>query len=355
MSFPGQSGFDASTGPAERRDFLDLRRRVSALEENSDNGGGGDSGGGEGGGIPEAPLDGQQYGRQSAAWSVIELDDGEHVLTGDPENPPAELDAGQLLWDGVEGGSGSGGGGGPHDHAEYALVEHDHDEFTHDHADYLPLTGGTVTGELEVAGNSNLVVKASSMRGLVLDRTADENVPGLVEFMPSYQAGATTANVKVDGNVVARFRGDQLAWMYGDLQVDGNLTVKAGGGASNPAIAFNGIDGMGIYSSAASNYMRFGVAGGQRLAIKETVVLVNDNLQVNGTITGTLAFNIADGIDTRDVLDRAETAVMPALDDEGVTTTDAGVESVTVNEVVTALLAKVKQLSAEIEELKKGA
>jgi hypothetical protein len=30
--------------------------------------------------------------------------EGEHVLTGDPENPPAELDLGQLLWDGGEGG-----------------------------------------------------------------------------------------------------------------------------------------------------------------------------------------------------------------------------------------------------------
>ena len=28
-------------------------------------------GGGGGGGIPEAPLDGQQYGRQDASWTVI--------------------------------------------------------------------------------------------------------------------------------------------------------------------------------------------------------------------------------------------------------------------------------------------
>ena len=77
---------------------------------------------------------------------VAELDsgdsgsfDGEHVLTGDPENPPAGLDAGQLLWDGVEGGSGSGGGGGPHDHDEY-----------------LPLEGGTVTGDVRVDGTVKL-------------------------------------------------------------------------------------------------------------------------------------------------------------------------------------------------------
>ncbi len=49
--------------------------------------------------------------------------DGEHVLTGDP-NDPASLDIvdeGQLLFDGVEGG-GSGGGAGPHDHDEYVTA-----------------------------------------------------------------------------------------------------------------------------------------------------------------------------------------------------------------------------------------
>lgn len=197
MSFPGQSGFDASTGPAERRDFFDLRRRVSALEENSDNGGGGDSGGGEGGGIPEAPLDGQQYGRQDAAWSVIELDDGEHVLTGDPENPPAELDAGQLLWDGVEGGSGSGGGG-PHDHDEY-----------------LPLTGGTVTGDLQVDGQT-------------LASRGSGTAPGL-----SFANYRGTGFYPGSNNVATHVNG---AWQFvvyedktrviRDLQVDGNSDLK---------------------------------------------------------------------------------------------------------------------------------
>ena len=47
--------------------------------------------------------------------------EGEHVLTGDPTDPAVIdlVDEGQLLFDGVEGGSGGGGGGGPHDHAEY--------------------------------------------------------------------------------------------------------------------------------------------------------------------------------------------------------------------------------------------
>jgi hypothetical protein len=78
-------------------------------------------------------------------------------------------------------------------------------------------------------------------------------------------------------------------------------------------------------------------------------VRIKPDLQVDGTINGQVVFGITEGIDTADVLDRAETATMPAADDE-VATTDA--ESITVNEVVTALLAKVKELSAEIKELK---
>jgi hypothetical protein len=42
----------------------------------------------------------------------------------------------------VTGSGGGGGDAGPHDHDEYAPVEHDHD--------YLPLAGGTLTGDLIV-------------------------------------------------------------------------------------------------------------------------------------------------------------------------------------------------------------
>jgi hypothetical protein len=52
-----------------------------------------------------------------------------------------------------------------------------------------------------------------------------------------------------------------------------------------------------------------------------------------------------------DVLERAETAEFPTEDDEGVATMD-GHDEVPLFEVVSALLAKVKELSAEIKELK---
>ena len=298
-------------------------------------------------------------------------------------------------------GSGGSGGGGPHDHddyapidhghAEYAAVEHDHDEFVHDHdefvhdhADYLPLTGGTVTGDLEVAGNSNLVVKSYAQRGLVIDRTANENVPGLVELMPSYEADVTAADIKVDGNSVARFRGDKFSRFYGDLQVDGQIRGPQG---SQTLPTYSSVDDptSGFYAGnfGSAKSAAISVDGVYRVHVAAGQTRITNDLQVDGTLklpnartsdivpsnapnlyltsggnvrwttfqAAPKAFAIADGIDTAEVLERAETATMPVVDDEGVATTDAEVESITVNEVVTALLAKVKELSARIEEL----
>jgi hypothetical protein len=127
-----------------------------------------------------------------------------------------------------------------------------------------------------------------------------------------------------------------------------------------------GSDGQKIWGSTnGTNYLKMVVADEWRIEVQPTKVaikndlLVKGNLTVDGTINGTLAFGIADGIDTADVLDRAEVATMPAPDAEGVATADVEAESLTVNEVVTALLAKVKEqseqiatLSADIQELK---
>ena len=46
-------------------------------------------------------MDGEQYARQNGGWSAVEgVPDGPHVLTGDPQDPPSELEDGQLLYDG---------------------------------------------------------------------------------------------------------------------------------------------------------------------------------------------------------------------------------------------------------------
>jgi len=104
--------------------------------------------------IDDAPEDGKQYARQDAAWSEVEAAE---VLRGDPNNPPSDWATDQLLYDGIE-DDGSGGGGGPHDHDEFALVEHDHDN-------YLPLAGGAITGDLQVDGSATVGGKEVSVSG----------------------------------------------------------------------------------------------------------------------------------------------------------------------------------------------
>jgi len=268
--------------------------------------------------------------------------DGEHVLTGDPSDPAVveSVAEGQLLYDGVES---DGSGGGPHDHD-----------------DYLPLTGGTVTGDLQVDG----VIKADKGTQAAPAITFEGATTGLYGTNES----VTTA---VDGlwqHIVYK----DLVRIRKDIQVDGDLKVNGGtemrsnarsvrvftGGSGNVAqIGFTSAGGDTPAYGRLSGYEVWVDTGtthdglATELKVGRGTSTFYGNLRVNGTITGTLAFNIADGIDTRDVLERAETATMPAVDDEGVTTTDADVETVTVNEVVTALLSKVKELSARIEEL----
>jgi hypothetical protein len=49
------------------------------------------AGGGGGGGVPEAPTDGQQYGRTNAAWSVVTPNPTWSTLTGKPATFPPTL------------------------------------------------------------------------------------------------------------------------------------------------------------------------------------------------------------------------------------------------------------------------
>ena len=176
----------------------------------------------------------------------------------------------------IEKAAGGGGGGGPHDHADYALVEHDHDEFTHDH-DYLPLAGGTLTG------------------GLTVD-----------------------TNLQVDGQIV----------------VEQNLVARA-------SVNFKNV----LVGDSAYRHLWMNSNGW---------LCVADSTRGGPFAPSKLARN-------SDVLERAETATLPPepeTDEDGNQTNAAEVEAhdtVELFDVVTALLAKVKQLSAEIEELKKGA
>ena len=82
--------------------------------------------------------------------------DGEHVLTGDPDDPPAGWEEGQLLWDGnttaYDGDEIINDGGG-----------HNHENT------YLSLDGGTIMGNLGVEGN--LTARDTWTQDLAVDGT----------------------------------------------------------------------------------------------------------------------------------------------------------------------------------------
>ena len=314
---------------------------------------------------------------------------GDHIVVGDPfENPPSNWEHGQLLFDGNEEDAWAGdgdGGGGPHEHTQYAQIVHDHD--------YLPLEGGTLTGNLIVDGVANLRSFGVELKvgcygiaghagnpafSSVLDPTTGMYVsyPGRLNFtlagtdalwINEYGLYSGRTFYGLDGTATYpgySFNDDPQTGIYraasgvvgvaGDLQVDGDIhgtEILLGDGGKK-------IWGGTVGDSAGSAWLRMVVDDEWRLEVTPTRVAMKNNLWVKGGLTvdgkinGQSVFGIADGIDTRDVLERAETATMPAPDDEGVATTDADVESLTVNEVITAMLAKIKELSAEIKELK---
>jgi len=164
--------------------------------------------------------------------------EGDHVLTGDPLDPPAELQVGQLLYDGDPSTGGGSGDGGPHDHDEYAAVEHDHDEFTHDHA-YLPLTGGTVTGDLRVDGQIKTTVGGS--KDAPAFQIGTDKALGMFGSINSQWLRFVS-----DGDVRLQV-GTLKTTAYQDLQVDGQ-TLAQNGTRAKPAYSFASDPDTGIHT-----------------------------------------------------------------------------------------------------------
>ena len=336
--------------------------------------------------------------------------DGEHVLTGDPNDPPEGWAAGQLLYDGVEdtGGSGDGSGGGDGGHIrvnddEYTpmlILEAEEatgwPNYDGGPADWLGarllLTGDPDKGLWGDDATSEAAILAEDVvcQGWRADSSwvntdlrvfGDLQVDGVTTVTgldakangsssptnPNITFGTSGVNaqtgfyrnstgaiqVACEGEPVFRF-GKAQSRIYNDLQIDGAIAARVGGSADDPAYGFVDMPGAGMFAHKANNWLRFAVAGEAQMRIDTEKVTIWKALRVEGTFNpvGGTAFGITEGIDTADVLDRAETATMPAPDAEGVATADVEAESLTVNEVMTAMLAKIKELSAEIEELK---
>ena len=398
--------------------------------------------------------------------------EGEHVLTGDVDNPPEDLAVGQLMWDGVEGGSG-GGDAGPHDHDEFAPVEHDHatetispeivnirqGPFPENLVGMPELAMYDRTGSIQMSNRSNATFKIGPdanwegkrpvYNGFVIE-TGLEVHGESASTQPISIIGSGGLYLNGGGNVgtppvrmgTLMLAGDPQ--VTGDLQVDGNVRA-AYGSKTAPAYSFIGSPSSGMYGHA--DFLGLTFNGNYKFVVNETTAVVYEDLQVDGNsditinvpadfwqagASGTVfnkwgmvgstmgghaqsmtsngyrnkdnkwtsmevnnhvggvevsleptgRFNVRVSADfptgspsnpnsrftvtesgptframpskTRtvdDILERAETAEFPPEDDDGVATMD-GHDEVPLFEVVTALLAKVKELSAEIEELK---
>jgi len=255
--------------------------------------------------------------------------------------------------------------------------------------DFLPLSGGTVTGGLTVDGTitasgGNHVLSGGN-NVLQLRNSTPASKPYMSVYFngvragyfgnPSASSGGVT-ELHGEGNTL-KLRSAVKVQVTTDLQVDGHVTTGAGkavyfGGNWDGAKIFNVSSGVRKYMTIGDQanggsqivlygnneadggtddgkmYIRSGGEPTVKLAADQSVHFYGDVTSA-GTINARIAFGVADGIDTQGVLERAETATMPVIDEEGVATADA--EGVMLNDVVAALLLKVKELSARIETL----
>ena len=383
--------------------------------------------------------------------------DGDHVLTGDPLDPPADLAAGQLLWDGVEGGGDSGGG------LTWPLLAPDGTEDAPSYSFNTNGASGTylaADGSVRIAAegtdtigfDSRYITLGGQQQGVgrlsILAGSSGSPVYGFEGDIGTgiYRADSGVLGVSTGG--VERLRVGASSTFKGGLQVDGQIKGPQGT-QTEPTFTSVNDPTSGFYAGNfnAQPSAAISVGGIWRVSVVESKTTITNDLQVDGnadliinapadafgrTTSGTvftqqglvagtqgsfgtamtsngyrnnsgewtsLGLNNSVGAasmellptgkfyvrassnwptgsghaapvrftvnesgptframpsKTRtvdDVLERAETAEYPPEDDEGVATMD-GHDEVPLFEVVSALLAKVKELSAEIEELK---
>ena len=200
------------------------------------------------------------------------------------------------------------------------------------------------------------------------------------------------ARIYTGGNEALNIDKDQNTRLRGDLEIDGKIdgttTIDgsiydgyelylSGGGGGRSVLSNN--TGVNRELLQIRGHLPEGVGAGDALQYAAGINVYGDTdtsspgqirmytgnqtrlkITIDGvtTIYGTFVapntlFGIANGIDTADIRNRAQTATMPALDDDD-DDDDAASDLndvVTVNEVVTALLAKVRQLEDRLAAL----
>jgi hypothetical protein len=159
--------------------------------------------------VPEAPLDGQQYARQSAGWSVVTGGGGASTAVG--LTPPASPTVGQLWFN----SDGSAGGGQTYlwyddgTSAQWVPVTPMGSGGGGVSGDYLPLAGGTLTGDLTVG--------VADVNGVFLD---DLGWLGVTASTPGVWAGI---NISVMSNAA-----NQKHWQITEPAASGgNLRIQA--------------------------------------------------------------------------------------------------------------------------------
>ena len=267
--------------------------------------------------------------------------------------------------------------------------------------DFLPLSGGTLTGDLDVDGtlraNGNFTVPNGAVR---------------LEYLVSGEEGTESSeqpNIHVNSNgwtFKSTWKGLPLTGgtLTGDLTVNGQIQAS-NGTAANPSITFKNSPDTGFFRNSPGK-IHMSAGGVHVQDVSSTLTTINTDLQVDGqadfknlmvggnlVAEGGVKLNkVVSGQETTtlrpnlyvnsngwlfettwtpsrmafapseltrdDVLERAETATLPPepeTDDDGNQTNTAEIEAhdtVQLFDVVTALLLKVKELSAEIKELK---
>lgn len=235
--------------------------------------------------------------------------------------------------------------------------------FAHSHSvgdlpplDYLPLTGGTLTGQLQIVGVTNailtnsghinlgggrlisvgdatqntdavnrqfgdaryirdtdrgdfLAVAGDTMTGTLFMGTTTgtasvRNAVGDLENLPfSFYGDSNTGMRRVGNDRLGFVTGGVQAWEInggGHLEASGALgNVRAGNGtAAAPAFSFDGDNDTGMYRSGTNN-LSFATAGVQRLLVSGTRIETKEHLVV-GTSGHSLGWRFSPGIGTGD-------------------------------------------------------